>query len=53
MSEEYETIPLDITDEQFLIIAKKAHEHDLTFNQYVNKVLREFIEENRESLESN
>ena len=38
-----ETIELDITDEEFCILAKRAHELDITFNQYMETVIREFI----------
>lgn len=39
-----ETIELDITDEEFLILAKQAHELDITFNQYINKILKDYID---------
>jgi len=46
--EEEETIQIDvtddITDDQFLILAKAAHEKNITFNQYVNQVLKEYID---------
>jgi len=42
MSEQsMENIEVDLTDEEFLHIAKCAHELDITFNQMVNKILLE------------
>jgi len=38
-----ETISLDITDEEFLVLAKAAHAEDLTFNHYVEKLLTEVV----------
>ena len=37
-------IEIDITDEDFLIIAKEAHRQDISFNQLANKILKEAIE---------
>ena len=37
-------IPLDFTDEELLILFKQAHEADLTFNQFVEKALTEYLE---------
>jgi len=42
---EMETVQVDLTDEEFLHIAKLAHEQDITFNQMVAKILEEHIEE--------
>ena len=38
-----ETISLDITDEEFLVMAKAAHELDITFNEFVEKALTEAL----------
>ena len=35
----YEEIPVDLTDEEFLAIAKMAHERDITLNQLVEDIL--------------
>ena len=46
--EEYDTgitIPLNFTDEELLPIFKQAHELNMTFNEYVNMALRNFIDE--------
>jgi hypothetical protein len=40
-----ENIELDISDNDFLILAKMAHEKDITFNQLINDILRKKIEE--------
>jgi len=49
MSEEnknfLETIDIELSDEEFLRLAKLAHEHDVTFNQLVSGLLRAHIEE--------
>ena len=34
-------VQIDLSDEEFTILAKIAHERDITFNQLVNDVLRE------------
>jgi len=39
-----ETIQVELTDEEFLHIAKCAHELDITFNQMVNKILEQALE---------
>lgn len=40
-----ENVEVDLTDEEFLHIAKRAHELDITFNQMVSKILEEYMEE--------
>lgn len=40
----YKEILLDLTDEEFLKIARLAHKNDITFNQMVNQILREEME---------
>jgi hypothetical protein len=35
---------IEISDEQFLALAKEAHKLDITFNNLFNKILREKIE---------
>jgi hypothetical protein len=45
--EDYSTdvsIPLDLSNQEQFHIMKLAHEADLTFNEYVNKVLREMVD---------
>lgn len=42
-----EEIELDLSDEELLVLMKLAHEADLTFNQFVERALTEFIERHR------
>jgi len=44
MNEDNDTIEIEITDEQFIMIAKMAHEKDITFNKMIEEILREQIE---------
>ena len=39
MQENYETIEVELTDEEFLCIAKLAHNLDITFNKMVESIL--------------
>jgi len=41
----FEEIQIEIPDEDFVVLAKIAHERDITFNQLVNDVLREKMNE--------
>jgi hypothetical protein len=36
-------VDVELTDKEFYIIAKQAHEADLTFNDYCNKILIDFL----------
>jgi len=38
-----ETIELDLTDSEFLELAKLAHSQDVTFNQLVNNILSDAV----------
>ena len=38
------SIPVDITDKDFLLYAKAAHQLDITLNQFFEKAIREMIE---------
>ena len=40
-------IPIDFTDEELLTYMKMAHERNITFNQFVEDALRDFIEKHR------
>ncbi|CAB4221399.1 hypothetical protein UFOVP1636_286 [uncultured Caudovirales phage] len=45
--QEYDTnvmLELDITDEEFVKYARLAHEMDITFNEFVNRALRDAID---------
>lgn len=37
-------VEIDISDEMFMSLAKKAHERDVTFNQLCEDAIREMIE---------
>jgi hypothetical protein len=39
MQKNYETIQVELTDEEFLQIAKLAHDLDITFNKMVESIL--------------
>lgn len=42
--EEYDTrvsIPIDLPEDELMVLFKMAHEQDLTFNDFIEKVLRE------------
>lgn len=36
-------IDLDLTDDVLLVLFKEAHLQDITFNEYVNNLLRQLI----------
>lgn len=36
-------IDLDLTDEELLVLFKEAHNQDITFNEYINNVIRQII----------
>ena len=38
-------VVLDLTDSEFLVLFKMAHEKDMTFNNFVEQVLRDFLEQ--------
>jgi hypothetical protein len=40
-----ETIELDLTDAELLVLLKMAHERDVTFNDFVEIVLTEYLEQ--------
>ena len=45
--EDYSTdvsIPIDLPDELLMFAFKQAHEKNMTFNDFVNQVLREFVD---------
>ena len=45
MTEKYETIPVELSDEEFLTIARMAHERDITFNKMVEAILWNYIKD--------
>ena len=38
-----ETVEIELSDEEFLIIAKRAHERDITFNKMIEEILWEAL----------
>jgi deoxycytidylate deaminase len=48
MIDNRESIEVDLSDNEFMHIAKMAHERDITFNQMVGIILQEQIELLRE-----
>ena len=38
-------VPLDLTDQELLVLFKMAHEADMTFNDFVEKVLKDFLDQ--------
>lgn len=45
MSDNTGTIEVELSDEEFLQLARRAHEQDITLNQLVNIILLEHIQE--------
>ena len=45
MTEYTKEIEVDLTDDEFLRVAKMAHERDITFNEMVNRILEWYIAE--------
>jgi len=39
----FENVEIELSDYEFITLAKMAHEKDVTFNQFCNTVLREHI----------
>ena len=40
-------MPIELTDEEFLSIARMAHERDITFNKMVETILWNYINETK------
>lgn len=40
-----EVIQIELTEHEFYILAKAAHELDMTLNKFVEKVLLDFLEQ--------
>ena len=43
-------VPIDFTDEELLTYMKMAHERNITFNQFVEDALRNFIDNRRHEI---
>ena len=48
-SEDKSTVEIELSLENFAILALEAHEKDITFNQHVCNILRKFINKQEES----
>jgi len=46
--QKYETIPVELSDEEFLTIARMAHDRNITFNQMVEIILWQYIGKEKE-----
>jgi len=44
IGDDREEIELELDDEQFLAIAKMAHERDITFNKMIESIIRDGLE---------
>lgn len=42
--EEWSTVELDITDQEFNELAHEAHERNITFNQLVVDLLQQYVD---------
>ena len=49
-ADDREVIPVDLSDHEFLTIAKLAHERDITFNQMVEAILWNYIKETKNKI---
>ena len=45
MTEKMVDMEIEMSDEEFLYVAKQAHDRDITFNQMITIMLEEFIKE--------
>ena len=53
--EDYDTrvsIPLDLSEEELMVLFKSAHERDMTFNEFCEYALKEFLKEAERDPES-
>jgi len=48
MAEKMVDIEIDITDDEFLYVAKMAHERDITFNEMMARIIEWHIQERKE-----
>ena len=47
------SMPLNLTDEEFLLLAKSAHEADQTINTFISNLLEQHIEEFKAKSQNN
>jgi hypothetical protein len=43
-------VPVELSDDEFLAIAKMAHERDITFNEMVEAILWNYINETKNKI---
>jgi hypothetical protein len=48
--EGYENVPVELSDHEFLTIARMAHERDITFNKMVEAILWNYINETKSKI---
>jgi hypothetical protein len=49
-TDDREVVPVDLSDEEFLTIAKMAHERDITFNKMVEAILWSYIKDTKSKI---
>lgn len=47
-SDNREVIPVDLSDDEFMHIARMAHERDITFNKMVEIILTDYMNATRD-----
>ena len=45
---DHETIDVDLRDDQILQLALDAHKNDITLNQHINNIIKDFLEKDEE-----
>lgn len=49
MAEKMVDMEIELSDEEFLYVAKMAHDRDITFNQMINEIMEWYIKKETES----
>ena len=49
-NDDREVIPVELSDHEFLTIARMAHERDITFNKMVEVILWNYINETKSKI---
>lgn len=44
-TDDFAVVEVELSDEDFILLARMAHERDITFNQLINSLLRSWIDE--------
>ena len=45
---DHETIDVDLRDDQILQLALDAHKNDITLNQHINNIIKDFLDKDEE-----